>query len=169
MTRLFGVKNEVCTLWHERIDIWQFRHWQRLLQPCEFARPTTMGNTMRRDTELLDAIQIYFDALYACDLALFDQVFHPACSLFDADEGRITVDPIANYRQVIAKRVSPASRAQDREDEIILIDWLSPKAATVKVRLRIHANIFIDHLCFARGAEGWRIVAKVWHLESVKA
>ncbi|WP_245317579.1 nuclear transport factor 2 family protein [Rhizobium sp. N122] len=132
-------------------------------------RGQQQGNTMRRDTELLDAIQTYFDALYTCDLALFDRIFHPACSLFDADEGRITVDPIADYRAVIAKRISPASRGQDREDDIILIDWLSEKAATVKVRLRIHANIFIDHLCFARGDEGWRIVAKVWHLESVRA
>lgn len=124
---------------------------------------------MNRDTELLDAIQTYFDALYACDLLLFDKVFHPASSLFDADEGAITVDPIADYRQVIAKRESPASRAQDREDEIILIDWLSPAAATVKVRLRIHANVFVDHLCFVKGGDGWRIVAKVWHLETVRA
>jgi hypothetical protein len=123
---------------------------------------------MSRDTELLNAIQTYFDALYACDLSLFDQVFHPASSLFDADEGAITVDPIADYRQVIAKRESPASRSQEREDEIILIDWLSPAAATVKVRLRIHANVFVDHLCFVKGTEGWRIVAKVWHLECVK-
>lgn len=62
---------------------------------------------MNRDTELLDAIQTYFDALYACDLLLFDKVFHPACSLFDAEEGAIKVDPIADYRQVIAKRESP--------------------------------------------------------------
>ncbi|GGB06525.1 hypothetical protein GCM10011491_38300 [Brucella endophytica] len=124
---------------------------------------------MRRDDDLLNAIQTYFDALYACDLALFDQIFHPACSLFDADEGAITVDPIADYREVIARRESPASRLQDREDEIILIDWLSPAAATVKVRLRIHANIFIDHLCFVRGVEGWRIVAKVWRLERLAA
>lgn len=123
---------------------------------------------MSRDAELLTAIQTYFDALYTCDLSLFDQVFHPASSLFDADGGEIAVDPIADYRQVIAKRESPASRSQEREDEIILIDWLSPVAATVKVRLRIHTKVFIDHLCFVKGIDGWRIVAKVWHLERVK-
>ena len=123
---------------------------------------------MSRNADLLDAIQTYFDALYACDLSLFDRIFHPACSLFDADEGTITVDPIDGYRRVIAKRESPASRSQQREDETILIDWLSPVTATVKVRLRIHANVFVDHLCFVKGTEGWRIVAKVWHLECVK-
>ena len=80
----------------------------------------------------------------------------------------MAVARIADYRQVIAKRESPASRAQDREDEIILIDWPSPAAATVKVRLRIHANVFVDHLCFVKGGDGWRIVAKVWHLETVR-
>ncbi|MDC9813718.1 nuclear transport factor 2 family protein [Rhizobium binxianense] len=114
---------------------------------------------------MLSAIQIYFDALYACDLELFDRIFHPACSLFDADEGAIAVDPIAGYREVIAKRMSPASRAQPREDEIILIDWLSDVSAAVKVRLRIHENIFIDHLCLVKDKDGWRIVAKIWHLE----
>ncbi|WP_245433233.1 MULTISPECIES: nuclear transport factor 2 family protein [Rhizobium] len=38
----------------------------------------------------------------------------------------------------------------------------------MKVRLRIHSNVFIDHLCFVKGIEGWRIVAKVWHLETVR-
>ncbi|MBP2448472.1 nuclear transport factor 2 family protein [Rhizobium leguminosarum] len=120
---------------------------------------------MSRNTELLSAIQIYFDALYTCDLALFDRVFHPACSLFDADEGAIVVDPIAAYRQVIAKRISPSSCSQPREDDIILIDWLSDASATVKVRLRIHENVFIDHLCLVKDKDGWRIVAKIWHLE----
>jgi hypothetical protein len=117
---------------------------------------------------LLDAVEVYFKALYYCDLSLFDQVFHPASSLFDADEGDTAVDPVADYRDVISKRVSPASKGQDREDEIIMIDWLSDKCATVKVRLRIHENVFVDHLCFVRGREGWRIVAKLWHLEEVK-
>jgi hypothetical protein len=127
------------------------------------------GETMSRNTELLSAIQIYFDALYTCDLALFDRIFHPACSLFDADEGTIAVDPIAAYRQVIAKRISPSRRSQPREDDIILIDWLSDASATVKVRLRIHENVFIDHLCLVKDKDGWRIVAKIWHLEKQTA
>ena len=118
-------------------------------------------------TDLLKAVQIYFDALYACDLALFDEVFDEHCSLFDADEGVITVDPIARYRDVIANRIPPSSTGQPREDEIILIDWLSDVSALVKVRLRIHQNVFVDHLCIVKGTEGWRIVAKVWHLECV--
>jgi hypothetical protein len=64
---------------------------------------------MSRPTEILSAVQINFDALYTCDLALFDEVFHKQSSLFDADEGTVTVDPIAQYRDVIANRVPPST------------------------------------------------------------
>lgn len=120
------------------------------------------------NTELLTAVQTYFDALFTCDLALFDKVFDNNCSLFDADEGVIAVEPIAQYRNVIADRIPPSSKGQKREDEIMMIDWLSDVSALVKVRLRIHQKVFLDHLCFVKGIEGWRIVAKIWHLESFK-
>jgi hypothetical protein len=28
------------------------------------------------------------------------------------------------------------------------------------------SNVFVDHLSFVDGPDGWQIVAKVWHLES---
>ncbi|MCF6194230.1 MAG: nuclear transport factor 2 family protein [Kangiellaceae bacterium] len=119
-----------------------------------------------RNQQLLEAIEIYFDAIYYCDVKLLDIVFHKESSLFDVDEGSVLVDPIASFRQNVENRPSPASRKQDRAEEIIMIDWLSSMCATVKVRLRAHNNIFVDHLCFVDGEDGWRIVSKVWHLES---
>jgi len=53
-----------------------------------------------------------------------------------------------------------------RKDGIILIDWLPDISATVKLRLQVHENVFVAHLCFAKGCEGWKIVTKIWHLES---
>jgi len=118
-----------------------------------------MGQNLR------EAIALYFEALYMCNVDLLDRVFHPASSLFDADAGAIFIDPITHYRQTIANRVSPASLGQVRQDEILFIDHLSDNAAMAKVRLRIHQNIFVDHLCYARSGECWQIVAKLWHLE----
>jgi len=118
-----------------------------------------------RNHQLLEAIEIYFDAIYYCDVKLLDKVFHKKSSLFDVDKGSILVDPIASFRHDVGSRASPASKEQDRAEEIIMIDWLSSKCATVKVRLRAHNNIFVDHLCFVDGKDGWRIVSKVWHLE----
>ena len=119
------------------------------------------------DQSLFEAVNTYFDALYFCDVALLDKIFHPSSSLFDVDEGSILVDPIANFRQDVADRPSPASCKQERDQEILMVDLLSKNCATVKLRLRAHTNVFVDHLNFVRDTTGWRIVSKVWHLERV--
>jgi hypothetical protein len=121
---------------------------------------------MPRETELLAAVDVYFRALYACDVALLDSVFHPASSLFDVDEGAVVVDPYPAWRAVVGARTSPASINQQRDEEIVSVTWLSEKAASVHVRLRVLDSVFVDHLSFVYGSDGWQIVAKVWHLES---
>jgi len=32
-----------------------------------------------------------------------------------------------------------------------------------------NVNTLVDHLCFVKGCEGWKIVAKIWHPESTAA
>ncbi len=122
---------------------------------------------MDKTKEVLSAVDVYLDAIYFCDVEKLDAVFHPASSLFDADEGKILADPIASFRADVASRPSPAGRGQKRADEILCIDWLSPISATVKLRLQAHENVFVDHLAFVKGEDGWQIVSKVWHLEGV--
>lgn len=120
------------------------------------------------DTQsLLDAVQVYFDSLYYCDTEKLNSIFHESSSLFDADEGKLFVEPIASFSNDVGGRVSPASKGQAREDEILMIDWLSPISATVKIRLRAHEDVFVDHLGFVKGEDGWKIVSKIWHLENV--
>ena len=121
---------------------------------------------MPRETELLAAVDVYFRALYACDVGLLDTVFHPASSLFDVDEGTVVVDPYPVWREVVAARKSPASINQVRKEDIVSVSWLSDTAASVHVRLQVLDSIFVDHLSFVDGPHGWQIVAKVWHLES---
>ena len=121
---------------------------------------------MKQIAELSDAILVYLDAIYYCDVDKLDKIFHDKSSLFDADEGAIFVDPIASFRADVASRPSPAGINQERRDEIIAIDWLSDISAVVKLRLQAHDNVFVDHLAFVKGSNGWKIVSKVWHLES---
>ena len=120
---------------------------------------------MDANQELLAAVQVYLDALFECDTEKLNAVFHPAASLFDGDEGKIFVEPIESFSADVGGRISPASKDQAREDEILMVDWLSPLSATVKIRLRAHQNVFVDHLGFVKGPEGWKIVSKIWHLE----
>jgi hypothetical protein len=121
---------------------------------------------MRRTDELLHAVDTYFRGIYNCNVTLLDAVFHPASSLFDVDEGVVTVDPYPVWREVVANRPSPASTGHERTEEILVVDWLSDAAANVRLRLRAIDSIFVDQLSFVDGPDGWQIVAKVWHLES---
>ena len=119
--------------------------------------------------DLNAAIDTYFEAIHACDVAKLDEVFHPQSSLFDADNGEVFVEPIDSFRADVAGRTSPQSAGQALEAEILMIDFLSPLSATVKIRIRAHQNIFVDHLGFVKGSQGWKIVSKIWHLEQVLA
>lgn len=121
---------------------------------------------MNQITELSAAISVYLDAIYFCDVDKLDEIFHEKSSLFDADNGVIFVDPISSFRADVGQRPAPASINQERHDEIIAIDWLSSFSAVVKLRLQSHDSVFVDHLSFVKGQNGWKIVSKIWHLES---
>ncbi|MHA1524187.1 MAG: nuclear transport factor 2 family protein [Alphaproteobacteria bacterium] len=121
---------------------------------------------MKKTAQLLKAVSVYLDAIYYCDVEKLDEIFHVSSSLFDADEGEILADPIASFRADVASRPSPAGRKQKRSDPVISINWLSDISATVKLRLQAHENVFVDHLAFVKGPQGWKIVSKIWHLES---
>lgn len=122
---------------------------------------------MSSTTDLTDAVEIYFDGIHECSTAKLYAVFHPASSLFDADKGTVFAEPIESFVRDVGTRVSPASVGQAREAEILMIDYLSPINATVKIRIRAHKNVFVDHLGFVKGESGWQIVSKIWHLERV--
>lgn len=122
---------------------------------------------MTQLTELNAAIQTYFEAIHECDVAKLNAVFHPQSSLFDADNGTVFVEPIDSFSNDVAGRLSPASVGQPLEAEILMIDYLSPISTTVKIRIRTHKNVFVDHLGFVKGQDGWQIVSKIWHLEKV--
>ena len=117
--------------------------------------------------DLRAAVETYFEAIHECDVKKLDDVFHPQSSLFDADNGEIFAEPIDSFRGDVAGRTSPQSAGQALEATITAIDFLSPLSATVKIRIRAHQNVFVDHLGFVKGSSGWKIVSKIWHLEKV--
>lgn len=109
-------------------------------------------------------LQAYFDVMYDCDLARFDAVFHPACSLFTAGGASLVVRPFAQYREEMKARTPPRSLGQSRALEtIVKIDLLSPDIALAQVRVQIHDTLFADNLNLVLVGERWMVVAKVYH------
>jgi len=105
----------------------------------------------------LETIERYFDLMYDCDLTKFDDVFLPSASLNGLRDGSLVVWPVAQYRDILAKRQSPQSLGAPRRQEILQIDFAGPDQAVAKVRVMINKNNFVDHLILINVDSGWRI------------
>jgi len=115
--------------------------------------------------EIQPTLQKYFDVMYECDMDKFDEVFHPACSLFTSNGESLVVRPFAVYREEMKARTSPKSLRQTRQAEtIVKIDMLSADIALAQVRVQIHDKLFADNLNLVRVGERWMVVAKIYHL-----
>ncbi len=109
-------------------------------------------------------LQAYFDVMYECDMAKFDEVFHPACSLFTAGGDHLVVRPFAAYREEMRARTPPKSLGQSRACEaIVKIDLLSSDIALAQVRVQIHDKLFADNLNLVQVGGRWMVVAKIYH------
>jgi len=123
--------------------------------------------TMIQNPDLFNTVQTYFDGLFYCDPEKLNAVFHKNSSLFDAESGEIFAEPIAPFIRDVGLNEpnSPANLGQAPESEMLMIDWLSPKCVTVKIRIRAREKVYQDHLGIVKGSDGWKIVSKIWFLE----
>jgi hypothetical protein len=112
--------------------------------------------------EIQSLLNNYFDALYTQDLTIFDQVFHKDSVLYNAQDGNTVIRPIAEYREVVKNRKSPKEMGSPRNDNVVLIDFLSSEMAMVKVRLRLYDNIMEDYLNLIKSNGRWQVAAKMW-------
>lgn len=115
------------------------------------------------ETGVRAAIQQYFDALYAGDVAGFGAVFHPSCRLFTVTDGDVQTFDYGPYLERVAGRPSSASRGDARADAIVSVRISSPTTASATVRDCYLPRHFINELSFVLTGGRWRIVAKVWH------
>ncbi len=116
---------------------------------------------------LLAALDEYFALMHDCDLARFDRVFAPSVQLHGFRDGAMVYWSAETYRAILAERRSPKSLGEPRVDEVLMIDLAAPTQAVTKVRVRISALTFVDHLIWHRIAGRWLVTAKGFHLEQV--
>ena len=123
-----------------------------------------MAKTQTQD--LSDAVQLYFDLMYDCDVSKFDRVFAPTSQLHGFREGQMNCWPAAQYKEVLAGRTSPQALGAQRDEQLLLLDTTSSTQALAKVRVRINDMVFVDYLAYHKIEDTWLVTAKAYHRES---
>ena len=117
-------------------------------------------------TSLMEAVQAYFELMYDCDTSRLDDVFYRSSHLHGFRDGNMVSWSMETYREILNQRQSPKSLDSPREDEVLLVDFASTTQALVKVRVRLSAMVFVDHLTWHRTDGKWLITSKGFHVES---
>lgn len=114
---------------------------------------------------ITDLMARYFDALYRCDTALLEAVFHPEAHYFTATEGSLLHLDMPTYVPIVAARTSPESASEVCHWQIESIDFAGPVTALVRMRSRMMDKHFTDLLSLVKLDGQWRIIAKVFHFD----
>ena len=117
-------------------------------------------------SSLMQAVQSYFDLMYDCDTSRLGDVFYRSSHLHGFRDGKMVSWSMETYREILNRRQSPKSLDSPREDEVLLVDFASTTQALVKVRVRLSAMVFVDHLTWHRIDGRWLITSKGFHVES---
>lgn len=110
-------------------------------------------------------MQCYFDGLYHSDVARLARVFAPEARYVCATGGEVINLGLEDYFPIVEAREPPAARAEPRRDKVLSITLAGDSAALVTARCAIGERHFTDFLSFIKTAEGWRIIAKVFHYD----
>jgi len=114
---------------------------------------------------LIAAVERYFEMMFDYDVGRFEEVFAPTAQLHGLRDGKLRVLTANQYRALLAAGPSPKSKNAPRHQAILLIDIASASQALVKVRVRIDATMYIDHLAYHRIDNAWLITAKSFHID----
>lgn len=112
------------------------------------------------------ALWTYLDGLYAGDTAKIASVFDPVCHLYGEDAGKVTDETRDRWLDRVRSRPSAQAQGLPRVDRIVSVDQSSRTTAFAKVECAIQPRHFVDYLTLIKTAEGWRIVAKAYTVET---
>ncbi len=115
---------------------------------------------------LVEAVQLYLDLMYDCDVGKFDRVFASTSQLHGFRAGKMTCWGAAHYKEVLAGRQSPQALGSPREAQLLLLDITSSTQALAKVRVRINDMVYVDYLSYHKIEDAWLITSKAYHRET---
>lgn len=124
-----------------------------------------MSAHLARYADVASVLQDYFDGLHHSDTQRLRRVFHPQAVYATASGGKTLVLRMEEYFPIVDARPSPASKGEERTDEILSISFTGPVTAVATLRCSIRPKSFVDLLTLIHVDGEWRIIAKVFHWE----
>lgn len=125
-----------------------------------------MSAHLARYDDVAAVLQAYFDGLHHSDTQRLRRVFHPQAVYATASGGKPLVLRMEEYFPIVDARPSPASKGEDRTDEILSITFTGPVTAQATLRCSIRPKSFVDLLTLIHVDGEWRVIAKVFHWEA---
>jgi hypothetical protein len=109
-----------------------------------------------------NTVRTYLDGLYEGDTAKLASAFHEVSHLYSLGPDGVADLPRAEWLKMVSSRPSPKSRALERTDRIVSIDFSGPETAFAKVECAIPPRYFTDYLTLLKFKDGWRVVSKTF-------
>lgn len=104
----------------------------------------------------------YLDGLYEGDVEKLARAFHEVAHLYCVGIDGVMDVPRAEWFKAVASRPSPKSRALERVDRIVSVDFSGPETACVKLECAVPPRYFTDYLTLLKLKDGWRVVSKTF-------
>lgn len=120
---------------------------------------------MTEPQDFADIIKImdrYFDGLYNANTEILSQVFHPDARYVNMNEGDYMNKSLAQYFELIGKRVPPAESGEVRKDHIVSIELGDARMAFVHATMSMTGRKYLDFLTLTNDHNGWRIMSKIF-------
>lgn len=115
---------------------------------------------------VLELLERYFEAFQHSDARALGELFHPGALYAFADGESLKQLDMPTYLPIVAARPSPASRGEARDDRVLALEFAGPATALAKVESCIAQKHYVDFLSLLKLEGRWRIVAKVFHVDS---
>jgi hypothetical protein len=107
-------------------------------------------------------VRTYLDGLYEGDTKKLATAFHEVSHLYAMGPDGVSDLPRADWLKMVAERPSPKSRALERADRIVSVDFSGPETAFVKLECAVPPRFFTDYLTLLKFKDGWRVVSKTF-------
>jgi hypothetical protein len=100
-------------------------------------------------------------ALWSSDTATLSGMFHDRANLYGVSDGALEDYSRDAWLAVVAARTGGEGEAPYR---IQSIDMPAPGMANAELECAAPGRNFTDTLCFLKFSEGWRVIAKTFHI-----